>query len=235
LKYPFLLLFLAFSAFLPAQEDEPKTPFHLFNEEAPARPKQFYVFSPRVSVTVPHPTGNESFKNCFVGIYEVSGGVNVYWLRGLFVGPTYKNALLKITENKVIDYNARLAINNLGIKVGGDVYLGEKNRIIFSASVTAGESWNNYGGQSAKNPERTYTTKYVNGFAEPEMNIFFLIESNFGIGATVSYSFFDHNFNPADFTLTDYSNFDYYKPGITRYLSFGFGFYYSLLRKKEKA
>lgn len=153
-------------------------------------------------------------------------------VKGLFIGVTYKNGLLKITENNVADYNARLNFNNAGIKVGGDAFVGERNRIIFSSAITVGNNWSHYSGQSAKNPAKTYTTSYSCGYVEPEVNLFFLIEANFGIGATLSYSAFNKNFDPFEYTLNNYANFDYYKPGISSYISFGFGFYYSFLKKK---
>lgn len=177
---------------------------------------------------------NSSFKKCFVGIYEISGGLNFYLYKGLFLGGTYKNALLKITENKINDYNASLNINNEGIKIGGDFYVDEKNKVIYSLALTAGMSQGKYSGIVAKDKTRvlplTYSCKYI----EPEMNIFFLIESNFGIGATVSYSLFDHTFDPYALALNDWTQFPRKISGNTQYLSFGFGFYYSLLNKKKK-
>jgi hypothetical protein len=232
-KYYFLFLLFISSCLLRAQVDSP-LPAPSADDDAPLK-KQYYVFSPRVSVTVPHPMANNAFKKCFVGVYEVSGGINVMLFRGLFVGGTYKNGLLKIKENRVADYNARLAFNNAGLKVGGDVFVGDKNKMIFSAALTMGQNWSRYNGQSAKYPDKTFRTSYSCSYAEPELNLFFLVEANFGIGATLTYSVFNKNFDPYEYTLDNYANFDYYKPAVTGYLSFGFGFYYSLLKKKQKA
>lgn len=158
--------------------------------------------------------------------------MNVMVVKGLFIGGTYKNGLLKITENNVADYNARLTFNNAGIKVGGDAFIGDRNRIIFSTALTVGQNWSKYSGVSAKNPAKTFKTDYTCSYLEPELNLFFLIEANFGIGATLSYSVYNKNFDPYEYTLDDYANFDYYRAGVTSYLSFGFGFYYSLVKKK---
>ena len=64
--------------------------------------------------------GNKSFKKSFVGIYEVSGGLNIMVHKGLFVGVTAKNGLLKITENKITDYNASMKINTTPARHGRD-------------------------------------------------------------------------------------------------------------------
>lgn len=225
------MLLLCFSCPAFCQEGEPAV--QASADEPPAVPKSYYVFSPRVSVTVPHPMANASFKKSFVGIYEISGGLNAYLVKGLFFGVTYKNALLKITENKIADYNASMYINNAAGKLGADVYVGDKNRVIYSASIAVGQNWTRYSGLVAKDPNRVIPNTYTCTYYEPEMNLFFLIESNFGIGATVSYSIFNKNFDPYELALNDWTQFSRNTSGNTQYLSFGFGFYYSLWRKKK--
>ncbi len=202
--------------------------------ETPPAKKQYYLLSPRISITVPHPMGNKSFKKSFVGIYEVSGGLNLMLYKGFFVGATAKNGLLKITENKIADYNASMRINNVGVKLGGDFYIGEKNNAIYSIAFTYGKNWTEYSGIKSKNPNdppkiNSFSTNYF----EPEMNIFFLIEANFAIGATLSYTVFDAHFNPYDLKLNEYTQFETNNAVSTQFLSFGFGFYYSLIKKKK--
>jgi hypothetical protein len=231
--YCFFVFFFFASSVLLAQEEE-NAEQNVSVAETPAAPKRYYVLSPRVSVTVPHPMKNTSFKKSFVGIYEASAGLNIYLYKGIFLGGTYKNALLKITENKINDYNASLYINNVGLKLGGDAYVGEKNKVIFSAAVTVGQSSGKYSGIVAKDKSRILPLKYSCTYYEPEMNLFFLIESNFGIGATLSYSVFNKTFDPYELALNDWTQFPKSITGSTQYLSFGFGFYYSLWSKKKK-
>ncbi|MDQ3046264.1 MAG: hypothetical protein M3R27_01865 [Bacteroidota bacterium] len=229
----FVPFFLFFQIQAGMAQDE-GLPSVSIDDDAPPRPKQYYLFSPRVSVTVPHPMGNKSFKKSFVGIYEVSGGLNIMFFKGLFIGGTFKNGLLKITENKIADYNARLSINNAAVKVGGDMFVGDKNRMIFSASVSVGKNWSKFSGIVCKTPgEKPMIDGYTTYYYEPEMNLFFLIESNFGIGATLSYSIFNKNFDPYELCLDDWTQFDKSNVGSTQYLSFGFGFYYSFLKKNK--
>ena len=222
-----LFVFSAFSQ----DEELPVAPPTV--EQAPAK-KQYYLFSPRISVTVPHPTGNKSFKKSFVGIYEATGGLNIMLHKGLFVGASAKNGLLKITENKITDYNASMKINSVAGKVGFDTYVGDKNRTIFSMALSYGQNWTEYEGikykeENNKPKINSFTTSYW----EPEMNIFFLIEAGFGIGATLSYTVFDAHFDPYDLVLNEYAKFDRENAVSTQFLSFGFGFYYSFLKKKK--
>ena len=227
----FGLLIFASNAF--SQDDPLPVAPPPAGETAPAK-KQYYLLSPRISVTVPHPMGNKSFKKSFVGIYEVSGGLNLMLYKGLFIGASGKNGLLKITENKISDYNASMSINNIAGKFGFDVYVGEKNNSIFSMSLSYGQNWTKYSGlksKNANNPPKinSFTTSYF----EPEMNIYFLIESNFAIGATLSYTVFDAHFDPYDLKLNEYTQFETKNAVSTQFISFGFGFYYSVVKKKK--
>jgi hypothetical protein len=226
----FILVLLSLSTF---SQDDPLqiAPQHV--EETPPAKKQYFLLSPRVSVTVPHPMGNKSFKKSFVGIYEVSGGLNLMLYKGFFIGASAKNGLLKITENKIADYNASMSFNNVAIKAGSDFYVGEKNKAIYSLALSLGNNWTEYSGlktKDLKNPPKynSFNTYYI----EPEMNIFFLIESNFGIGATLSYTIFDAHFDPYDLVLNEYAQFDRNNAVSTQFISFGFGFYYSMIKKK---
>ena len=222
LKYYFFFAFVLFSLAVLAQD------------ETPSLPKQYYILSPRVSVTVPHPMTNKAFKKCFVGIYEISGGLNFMYYKGLFIGATYKNALLKITGNKIANFDVSMKINNVASKLGVDSYLGDNNRVVFSTAVSVGQNWTRYSGLHTKDQtKRPALTAYKSIVVEPEINLFFLVESNFGIGATVSYSIFGKNFDPYELALNDWTTFQNVKPGSTSYLSFGFGFYYSLIAKKK--
>ena len=211
----------------------PVAPSATMGETAPEK-KQYYLLSPRVSVTVPHPMGNKSFKKSFVGIYEVTAGLNLLLHKGFFIGASAKNGLMKIKENKIADYNASMRFNNVAVKLGVDMYVGEKNKAIYSVALSYGQNWSEYSGiknKDASNPPKIngFTTSYF----EPEMNIFFLIESNFGVGATISYTVFDAHFDPYDLALNEYAKFETNNAVSTQFFSFGFGFYYSMVKKKK--
>jgi len=229
--YYYAILFFSFISATMLAQDETPAPF--INESKSFK-KQYYVFSPRVSITVPHPIANRSFKKSFVGIYEISGGFNIMLYKGLFAGITYKNGLFKVMENKIPDYNAKMYINNGAIKVGSDFYVGDKNRIILSTALSAGKNQTHFASLICKDPANhpVMITAYETTFIEPEINLFFLIEPNFGIGATLSYTTFNRLFDPYELCLDDWAQFDRNSKGATQHFSFGFGFYYSFLKKK---
>ncbi len=234
LRHLFVILFLLFSFGSFAQDEQlPVAPPTITGDPLPAK-KQYYLLSPRISVTVPHPMGNKSFKKSFVGIYEVSGGLNILVHKGLFIGATAKNGLLKITENKITDYNASMKINNVAGKFGFDTYVGEKNRTIFSMALSYGQNWTSYEGIKYKDENnKPKLNSFTTSYWEPEMNIFFLIEANFGVGATISYTVFDAHFDPYDLVLNEYAKFGTDNAVSTQFFSFGFGFYYSMIKKKK--
>ncbi|MCE9537790.1 MAG: hypothetical protein K8R85_01040 [Bacteroidetes bacterium] len=232
--YLLLLLFVLVSHTSIAQ-DEPDQFETKIAEESPPRQKQYYLFSPRVSVTVPHPIGNKSFKKSFVGIYEVNAGLNLMLYKGLFAGVTFKNGLLKITENKIPDLNADMAINNAALKLGSDFYVNSKNTMLLSAAVSIGQNNTKYSSFKSKTlNEKPLISGFRSSYIEPEVNLFFLTEANFGIGATLTYSIIKRNFDPYELCLDEWSQFGKDNSGPIRYLSFGFGFYYGFSKKTKK-
>ena len=235
-RFNYLLIFLfALGSLSSFAQDEPEPFENSAVDENPPRQKQYYLFSPRVSITVPHPLGNEAFKKSFVGIYELNGGINLMLFKGFFAGLNYKNGLLKITENKIPDYNASMLMNSVAVKVGSDFYVGYKNTILISGALSLGENYTKYSSFISKDPKKQpLITGFKSTYIEPEVNMFFLIEANFGIGATVTYSVIKRNFDPYELCLNEWAQFPKDNSGSIRYLSFGFGFYYGLSKRITK-
>ena len=218
-----------------AQEEDPDPVETKIFSESPPRQKNFYLFSPRISVAVPHPMGNKSFKKSFVGIYEVNAGLNLMFYKGLFAGVFYKNGLLKITENKIPDYNASMSLNSASVKIGSDFYVGAKNNMLLSTAVSVGQNNTKYSSFICKDPKlHPLITGFKSSYVEPEVNLFFLTEDNFGIGATLTYSIIKRNFDPYELCLNDWAQFDKNNSGSIRYFSFGFGFYYGLSKRTKR-
>ncbi len=201
-----------------------------------------YVFDIRVNATVPKPMGNKAYRRSFLGVYEASLATNVYLYKGIFIGASAKNGMLKITENKIPNYNAQMEIDNVAGKLGGDLYLGERKRIIFSAALAIGQNWTHYYSfvrKDTKDPSKVLSIPLDNArfntfFYEPEINLYFLVDNNMGIGATITYSLYNHTFDPFELYLNQWAPFDPGPTGNTSNLSFGLGFYYNFLEKKYK-
>jgi hypothetical protein len=235
--YKNLLIVILLFKVIPAFAQDPSTENSSTTANNGPSDKEYYWFSPRVSVTVPHPTGNGAFKKNFVGVYEISGSFDVMIFKGLFIGAEYAYATLKVKGLIGVanfHYNPLMHVNNIGFRVGGQKYLGDRNRVIYTAAVSAGMDYTNFANLKCRDstmapPVSRYSTPYV----KPEMNIYFLVESNFAIGATLSYSLYQRRFDPAEICLNDWkASVGTATDKATQYLSFGFGFYYSFYKKK---
>jgi hypothetical protein len=225
LKYFLFFLFSLLALFVKAQNESEVISTN-------AGHKQYYFLNPRLSVTVPRPIGNKSFKKSFAGVYEISGGLNLFLFRGLFVGVTAKTGLLRITENRIPDYNANMTFHNIGFKVGNDWYGGNKNNVVYSLALSVGQNQTSY--SSLKHKDETPVNKsFKTSYTEPEMDIYFMVEPNVFIGASVSYTIFDDHFDPYELALNEFSSFDSHNGVSTQWLSFGFGVYCNLIKKKK--
>lgn len=235
--YKHLLIVLLLLKVIPAFAQDPSTESTSTSSDNGPSKKEYYWFSPRVSVTVPHPTGNGSFKKNFIGVYELSASFDIMMFKGVFVGAEYAYGTLKVgglTGVANFNYNPLMHVNNTGLRVGGQKYLGDRNRVIYTAAIAAGMNWTNF--QKLKCKDSTMAppmSKYSTSYLKPEMNIYFLVESNFAIGATLSYTLYQRKFDPAEICLSDWkASVGAVTDKATQYLSFGFGFYYSFYKKK---
>ena len=200
--------------------------------------KEYYWLSPRVSVLIPNSIANKSLKKSFAGVYELGAGLNVMVFKGLFIGANYKTGEYKlkgVTGQAAFDYNPVMKLNKAGIKVGGDKFIGDRNKIIFSAAVTLGRNWTAFKGlrcvDTTMSPKiNSFSTTFI----EPEINLYFLIENNVGIGATISYTMVNKIFEPKELCLDDWQAYGKTGSSPMQFINFGFGIYYSFLKKKRQ-
>src|SRR3954463_12453224 len=91
-----LLIALLLFKVIPAFAQDPSTENTTTSSDNGPANKEYYWFTPRVSVTVPHPTGNGAFKKNFAGVYEVSASFDIMLFKGVFVGAEYSYGTLKV-------------------------------------------------------------------------------------------------------------------------------------------
>ncbi len=234
----FLLVFTIVSIAASAQEEEIKSDTSSVSTasavETPLRPKKYYLFSPRLSITVPHPINNGAFKRTFVGLYELNAGMNVLLYKGIFAGAVFKNSELQITPNKIPGYDASMNFYSFAFKAGSDFYANDKNSIIISASIAAGQNNTKFTSLKTKLASEHPVTAFKSTYIEPELDMFFMIEPDFGIGATITYSSIKRNFDPYELYLNEWAPYERSNPGSTQYLTFGFGFYYGFGKRNFK-
>src|SRR4051812_1074931 len=204
-----LYLFIYLNAISSFAQEPPTTESNASPNTPSYEPlqKDHYWFNPHVSVGVPNPMNNRAFRKNFAGVYEINAGMDITVFKGVFVGFGYKNATLKVrgllgTQN--FHYEPLMKINNAGIRVGAKTFIGAKNRIIYSISFMLGETWTHYKDLRCKDSTMAPPlTKYSTSYIEPEMSLYFLVESNFAIGATVSYGVYRKDFDPYEICLNE--------------------------------
>ena len=99
-KYIVCFLLAANSLYSVAQEEVDTLALDVLEmDEIAARPREYSLFSARVTGTVPHPVRNSAFKKTFIGIYELNAGLNLTFYKGFYAGAVFKNNLLKINSS----------------------------------------------------------------------------------------------------------------------------------------
>src|ERR1019366_6665991 len=184
----------------------------------PILPKTNNLFSARLSFTSPNPISNKAFNKSFVGIYQVDGSMNMSLYKGIYVGVAFSYASLKINKNltgamynvgltpaQTNEANASMSIYNAAIKIGGDFYIGEKNRMILSPAISVGQSYVKYSSFVCKDSAKhIQITDFKSPYVQTDISMIFLIEPNWGIGPTISYSLIKRNFDPTELCLEDW-------------------------------
>jgi hypothetical protein len=237
MKRQMLIVFLLFASISMIAQEPGIDNMPSKTETGPMK-KEYYWFNPHASVTIPNPTANRAFRKNLAGVYKVSTGIDILLFKGIFAGALYENATLKITGitgASYFHYQPVMKINNAGVRVGGRGYFGERNRMIYSLSLAIGESWTHYKDMRCKDSTvAPALIRYACPFVQPELGVYFLVESNFAIGATISYCAYNKKFDPYEICLDSWKAVGAMGNGNIQYLSFGFGFYYSFLRKKSR-
>jgi hypothetical protein len=200
------------------------------------QPRANDLFTARLSITVPNPINNSAFRKSFIGIYQANFSMNMALYKSLYVGVAFSDALLQVDKNIVLNttYAKQPHVNfyNSAVKLGGDFYVGDKNRWILSADVAIGLSTIKFTDFANKDHTKTIAvTNFKSPYTEIGLGMVFLVESRWGFGPTVSYTFIQRTFNPYELYLNDWSGYNDNNSGATQYFSFGFVCHYSFLAK----
>lgn len=241
-KYIFSLLSVLATVGAFAQEEQPAADSVGLDviEYEPMIPRSRinYLYTPRVSLTVPHTLGNSSFKKTWLGIYEVNGSMNLGVYKNFYAGVVFKNGLLKINPKKVPNYNkvngvqgevAGMVMNAAAVRLGGDFYINEKNTGLFTFSIAAGQNsvrYTNLAYKDQNNPPEITSFKAI--YVEPEVGIYLFVDRNFALGFELLYTYIDKTFDPYKLALNQWAPYSKTNSGATNYLSLGFGIYYGL-------
>jgi hypothetical protein len=174
---------------------------------------------------IPNPIDNPAFKKTASGVFdiELSPVVNVY--RGFLIGLTGGINQFKTPPQKIPDVKTVRNSTFYGGLAGYEFLLGETT--IGSITVEAGNSMVTYEKQICQ----VLLPKKNSGFIRSNLNLYFVVDPQFALGAHVSYTSQQLSFDPYSLCLDKKAL--YYPDelgGKTNYYNFGFSLYYLFLK-----
>ncbi|MBS1634608.1 MAG: hypothetical protein JST26_01715 [Bacteroidetes bacterium] len=191
-------------------------------------------FSIRAHIGIPKVTSSRAFRTSFLGLYDCNASVNVRLFSNFHIGVGYKNALMKAQDYfKQKNIYTKMQVHNGFLNIGYDRFYAENSYATFS--INAGYSFNKYTNVVPKSDTliRSTPPQFTTSFLEPTIGFYYLVEDNFAIGAHISYTYSMARFDPSIPYMDKWLGYQSYSNNWNMsWLSFGFGFYYGLVRKK---
>ncbi len=204
--------------------------FSFSQDKAPTLPR----FSIRGNVGIPKIVSSKAFRYSFSGVGTADISINTKLFSDVFFGIGYSYTYFKTQKTfRDRNINTTLQSQNMYVKFGYDYFYRDNAFATFS--LNSGLNTNKYtdviyANDSLKNK---FPKEFTSVFIEPVVGLYFIVDPNFAIGGHISYNYNLSQFNPA------YSGMDHtfnYGTVSNRWpmsmITFGFGFYYGLARKK---
>ncbi len=204
--------------------------FSFSQEKAPVLPR----FSIRGNVGIPKIVSSNAFRNSFSGVGTADMSVNVKLFSDVFFGIGYSYTYFK-TQKYFRDRNINTALQaqNAYVRFGYDYFF--KDNAFATFSLNSGLNSNKYTNVFYANDSLStkYPREFTSVFIEPVVGLYFIVDPNFAIGGHISYNYNLSQFNPALPGMDKTFNYSSISNRWTMsMITFGFGFYYGLARKK---
>ncbi len=195
-----------------------------------------YGLNMRGSANIPYFVTSKGIRRTFTGVYGASFSPRFDLYKGISIGGSYELVTFTTAANKVskLNYNEPVMHNNnLGLLIGYDHYSSETT--LWSFALEGGKTWIDYTNLSCTEADSMNTIHSFNAFyLKPEASVYFFIEKNVAIGATLSYHFLTESFNPDLACLRTYKDYTAGElEGPISYLNIGFGLYIGITKKKK--
>jgi hypothetical protein len=198
-------------------------------ESKPDLPK----FSIRSNISIPKVVSSNAFRNSFAGAITADINFDYKLFSNFYCGLGYAYTYFKpqkvFRDQRV---NSNLQAQNGYLKLGYDHFFS--NTGFISTSLNTGYNYSSFNGNVYKNDslKGKYPTTFSTIFIEPMVGVYFIVDPNFAIGATLSYNYNFAKFNP---DYAGYNQWFTYKNVKNNWnmsmITFGFGFYYGLSKK----
>ncbi len=177
----FLLLFVAGTTLLRAQNQNGKSPFRM---------------NIRAGAAVPHGMSNKAFKNSFTGIYDIVASTNFQVFSGFQVGAQYRHNLWKTPDNKIPGLNTYSQSHHGGIRLGYDHVVSDITTAYIG--LTAAQGTMRFYGLSIDTGTdiSTLQTRFNYVSLELDAGVYFYTEGSFAIGVQAATAFTNFKFDP---------------------------------------
>ena len=219
-----LLFFLFIAAPLLSQDDE--DPVLDFD----ASKIKMSLLSLRLDAGIPNPISSEVVRKKFVGVYEVSGCLNVRLAKMMSLGVGYENSLMSVSNRVRFGVKTKMQTHTGFARFSFNRY--HRNAIFSTLFLNGGYSQIKFTDVVCldnKLPNKNHSFYFL----EPGYSLNFLAEENMTLGFFISYSVSNYLFNPNHICLEDWTPLDNLESTKNfSVLSFGLEMYWGLSRKK---
>ena len=174
MKQLFFSLILFGSLFLKSQDGVPKLP----------------RFSTRINCGIPKYVSSELLYSTFHGVLVADVNMNYRLFSNFFIGVGYSYSYSqaeKELRNQFI--HTHMETHNGFLKIGYDKFFSANGFASFS--VNAGLNYTTFEGIMYKNDTLIgkFPTQFVSHFLEPQIGIYYFVESHVAIGGNIGYNF----------------------------------------------
>lgn len=186
----------------------------------------------RGNAHLPHPVSNAVFRSKFIGLFATDLSFNFAPSKKTYIALGYKEGLISISNKEARDLHVKMQLHQPFI--GFDYSYLMHQVVLFNGGIRGGYAANKFIDVVCKTDmpgSKYFYTPYI----EPEFGFNFLVEDNFGICISFSYTYYFKQFNPEQICLQEWTSLSGKRTDSnTQVLNLGFGFYYGFLKKKDR-
>src|ERR1700722_9175027 len=184
----------------------------------------FYPYMPEIGGELIYPLSNYALRDNFGGVYSVHASFQGKIINRFYLG-------IEVQDNQIsvatpVTFRVAIATTNmffydLGAKLSYSS--SQSNNLIFSCSLTAGESWIEFNRMPPNSPPPSAHGYGKNGiFFSPRVFEGYKVNDQLIIGVEITYTNVNYIFNPEYVGIpTQYTNAQ--QSGTTSFIGWGFG------------
>lgn len=231
-KTPFFfrILFLTLVLFANVQhglsQEEEEDPIINFD---PAK-IEMSLLSLRLDAGIPNPVSSQLFRKKFIGVYEVSGCLNVKLSKSFSIGAGYENSLMSVSNRLRFGVKTKMQTHTGFGRISFNRF--HRNTVFSTLFLNAGYSsllFTDVVCLDNQVPKKNFNYYFL----EPGYSLNFFAEENMTLGFFLTYTLTNFRFNPYSICLEDWTSLDGFNNQKNySYLSFGLEMYWGFKKKR---